>query len=318
MPHQVHDPRRRALVEQIVAFAGDNPPDVLVELRKRLDRVLDAEGRTGLARLMERLASTGSDWTYYARDPLARSIHDVVGEFVLGAESQLEGAEHLEAVRGRPAVFLANHLSYADANAFQVLLDRSGYADIGDRLTVIVGPKVYSDPMRRFSSLCFGTVKIPQSSDRASEEAVMSIKDIARFARNALRAVDERRKAGDVLLVFVEGTRSRTARMQRALAAVARYLQDPTTLLVPIGLSGLEQLFPVGKERVHATKITVRIGSPASAADLAREASKKRQLMMDAIGTAIAALLPPEYRGAYGDAATAYPEAAKIATRIFG
>lgn len=309
---------RAVLVEQLIAFAGDNPPSVVEDLRARLKEVLDEGGRLGIARLMKRLGTTGSDWTYYEKDPLARRIHGVVGNVVLGAESRLEGTEHLQGVRGQPAVFLANHLSYADANVLQVLLDRSGFADVGDRLTVIVGPKVFSDPMRRFSSLCFGTVKMPQSSDRASEEAVMPSKDVARFARDALHVVDERRRAGDILLVFVEGTRSRTAKMQRALAAVARYVEDPSLLLVPIGLAGSERLFPVGEERIHTAKVTVRIGRPGSARALSDGADGKRQLMMDAVGSAIARLLPPEYRGAYADGTPKLAEARTLASAVFG
>lgn len=311
------DPTRIALVEQVVAFAGHLSPDAVAVLREKLDEALDAEGRTGLARLIARLGTTGSDWAYFEKDPLARRIHDIVGDAVLGAATRFEGMEHLDRARGRAAVFFANHLSYADANTLQVLLDRSGYADIGDRLTVIVGPKVYSDPMRRFSSLCFGTVKMPQSSERASGEAVMSIKDTARFARSALRAVDERQKAGDILLVFVEGTRSRTATMQRALAAVARYIQDPAALLVPIGIAGSEKLFPVGDERVHAASVRVRIGPPGGAAELFSKSNGKRQLMMDAVGVAIAGLLPPEYRGVYGDPPTTFPDAATVAGAVF-
>lgn len=308
---------RAVLVDQLIAFAGDNPPDVVEELKHRLTQVLDEDGRAGLARLFKRLGTTGSDWTYYPSDPLARKIHDVVGDVVLGNDSVLEGNEHLEQVRGRPAVFLANHLSYADANVLQVLLDRFGCADVGDRLTVIVGPKVFSDPMRRFSSLCFGSVKMPQSSDRASEEAVMNAKDVARHALDALKVVDERRRAGDILLVFVEGTRSRSARMQRALAAVARYVEDEETLLVPIGICGSERLFPVGEERVHRTKVTVRVGTPGSAEALLRASNRKRQLMMDAIGCAIADLLPAEYRGVYGEEPSTYAEARGLAAAVF-
>jgi 1-acyl-sn-glycerol-3-phosphate acyltransferase len=308
---------RAALTEQIIAFAGDIPPEAVEELRGRLSTVLDDSGRIGLTRLFKRIATTGSEWSYYPSDPLARKIHGIVGDVTLGKDSVLEGKEHLEKVRGRSAVFLANHLSYADANVLQVLLDRSGCSEVGDRLTVIVGPKVFSDPMRRFSSLCFGTVKMPQSSDRASDEAVMNSKDVARFALDALKVVDERRRAGDILLVFVEGTRSRKARMQRALAAVARYVEDSDTLLVPVGVSGSERLFPVGEERVHRTKVTVTVGPPGSAAELIKGADGKRQLMMDAVGCAIAELLPPEYRGAYGDDATQFAEARALGASVF-
>ena len=104
--------------------------------------------------------------------------------------------------------------------------------------------------------------------------------------------------------------------MQRALAAVARYVEGEDTLLVPIGISGSERLFPVGIERVHRTKVTVRVGAPGSAAALLQGTDGKRQLMMDAVGCAIADLLPAEYRGVYGDA-TQFAEARALGASVF-
>ena len=39
-----------------------------------------------------------------------------------------------------------------------------------DRLTVVAGPKVYSSLRRRFSSLCFGTIKTAQSNTISTED----------------------------------------------------------------------------------------------------------------------------------------------------
>ena len=47
----------------------------------------------------------------------------------------------------------------------------SGDAALANRLTAVAGPKVFTSRERRFSSLCFGTIKVPQSSEVASGEA---------------------------------------------------------------------------------------------------------------------------------------------------
>jgi 1-acyl-sn-glycerol-3-phosphate acyltransferase len=308
----------RALVAAILAFIAERPEDEMNALEKRLETLLASEEPGSVVRLLEGLGTTGAEFSYYPPDPLARKIHSVVGDFMLKDENALVGAEHLAGIEKCPVVFLQNHLSYSDANALSVLLDRAGLGSFADRLTVIAGPKVYSDPMRRFSSRCFGTIKTPQSSELASEEAVMSVREVARVARETITLAAARQKAGDALLVFVEGTRSRTGGMQRALPAVTRYLDAPDARLVPVGITGTEQLVPLEDERLHVASVRVKIGRVATAGALAEHAEGNRRLMMDAVGVAIARLLPPEYRGAYADSEPSLDEAREVASRVFG
>ena len=184
-------------------------------------------------------------WGYYPPDPLARRIHHLLADRFLQADSHLAGADHLANALTGPVAIFANHLSYADANVVEVLLRRSGGATLADRLTAVAGPKVFADRQRRFSSLCFGTVKVPQSSGVSSEDAVLSPREVARAARHSIEVACGRLGAGDALLLFGEGTRSRTGAMQPMLPGVARYLDVPGTWALPVGLTGPEALFPV-------------------------------------------------------------------------
>jgi hypothetical protein len=54
---------------------------------------------------------------------------------------------------------VSNHLSYADTDVIEVRLHRAGYAAVANRLTALAGPKAFTNRQRRFSSLCFGTIK---------------------------------------------------------------------------------------------------------------------------------------------------------------
>jgi 1-acyl-sn-glycerol-3-phosphate acyltransferase len=208
-------------------------------------------------------------------------------------------------------LMLANHLSYADANVVEVLLQRGGASALASRLTAIAGPKVFTSRERRFSSLCFGTVKVPQSADVSSGEAQLNPRDVARAARQSIDVALARLAGGDLLLLFGEGTRSRTASMHPMLPAVARYLDLPGTWIVPAGLTGSESLFPVDARTVHAARVSMRIGRPFRADALMASAGGTRRHVMDAIGLAIAALLPPSYRGVYVDPGR-YPEAGQV------
>ena len=287
------------LVGAITAFLHSQPPRSLVLIRRALNQAIDQAGADAMAQLTAQLATTGADWDYYPSNPLARRIHRVLADQLLDSRSTLVGLDNVDRAAHKRVVIFANHLSYSDANLIEVLLQRVGAMALADRLTVVAGPKVYSSLQRRFSSLCFGTIRTPQSSARSSEDAVMNPREVARAARRSIEIANERLRVGDALLVFAEGSRSRTRGMQQMLAAVSRYLDEPDTWVLPMGITGTEELFPIGEDTIHPVPIVVRVGAPMPADALRETIDGNRQLMMDHVGRAIAALLPPDYRGTY-------------------
>ena len=300
-PVRHDEPLRSPIINGITTFLADQDPLTLDDIRRSLAQELDRAAPGAIDGLCERLAQTGQDWQYYARDPLARSIHQILADRLLAPALTHVDLQHLASLQGRPVVMMANHLSYSDANVIEVLLRRAGGQELCDRLTVIAGPKVYSTLRRRFSSLCFGTVKVPQSSGRASDEAVMPTREVARAARQAINTALERLRLGEALLLFPEGTRSRSGQMQRLLTGAARYLDAPGTLVLPVGLTGTEALFPIGERTFRPAPVAVRFGRPVEAARLRARCGGDRRQLVDCVGLAIAALLPAGYRGVYRD-----------------
>ena len=288
------------MVDSIVRFLAHERVADAREVRTCVERAIDESASGAIDALSARLLKAGTDWDYYPPDPLARRIHHALAPHVLRPEPIVEGAQHLDAVRGRPLVIFANHLSYSDANVIEVLLRRVGAGSLADRLTAVAGPKVYSNVTRRFSSLCFGTVKVPQSSGRSSEDAVMHPREVARAARRAIQIAQDRLSLGEALLIFAEGSRSRTAQMQQFLSGTARYLEQPDTWVLPVGITGTEKLFPIDGAALHPVPITMTIGRPVAVAQLRAPAQRDRRVMMDNIGNAVADLLPAQYRGVYG------------------
>ena len=288
---------RDALVEAILAFLGGSDLLAVDAVRAELEREIDEAGVDAVLALKSRLAEEHG-WDFYPRDDLARRIHHLLAGRFLAPGSTIEGLGHLDAVMSAPLVIVANHLSYADANVVEVLLHRAGATDLAARLTAVAGPKVFTSRERRFSSLCFGTIKVPQSADVASEEAVLNPREVARAARRAIDVARHRLAAGDALLLFPEGTRSRAAAMQPMLPAVARYLEFPDTCVVPAALTGSESLFSINGS-LRPARVTVRFGTPIPAAALFERCRHDRRGVMDTIGRTVAAQLPPAYRGVY-------------------
>jgi 1-acyl-sn-glycerol-3-phosphate acyltransferase len=308
---------REPLVDAIAGFLTHMNVSRIAEIRATVGRVIDEAGPEAIEDLRRRLIQAGTEWNYFPKDPLARRVHHVLADWVLREKPVLLGRKNLDVVGRDPVVIFANHLSYSDANAVDVILEQSGYQELSNRLAVVAGPKVYSDIRRRFSSLCFGTIKVPQNSGRATDDAVMRPRELALAARRSIQSARRSLASGEALLIFPEGTRSRSGRMQPFLPGVARYVQGADAWVLPLGIWGTEALFPMGEQALSSAPLTINAGRPIRADALIARAGADRSLMMDSVGFAIAALMPPQYRGAYGEGPIRTRAAQSLGAELF-
>jgi 1-acyl-sn-glycerol-3-phosphate acyltransferase len=109
---------------------------------------------------------------------------------------------------------------------------------------------------------------------------------------------------GHVLMVFPEGTRSADGRLQEAKDGLAMLALRTGARILPLGIAGTQRFWPRGRMWRLGGQITLRAGEPFTLAEALGEGALKdrktaKALATREIMTRIAALLPPEQRGAY-------------------
>jgi len=197
---------------------------------------------------------------------------------------EVEGLENLNSNFERPYLFVCNHLSNSDGLVLNKVLEK-------EEIIFVAGKKLQSNSM---TSLGFKIVRsisiVPNSPDK---EAIKKV----------IGAVKE----GNSILIFPEGTRSRTAKMLEGKKGILLFAKLTNASIVPIGIWGTEKFMPIktdmGKEAFYDADVNIKIGEAfkllkrgADEAKESWEADCLKHIMMS-----IAKLLPKEYRGYYDD-----------------
>jgi 1-acyl-sn-glycerol-3-phosphate acyltransferase len=196
----------------------------------------------------------------------------------LVARVEVHGMENLPVSGGY--IVVANHLGRMDIPLVYDLLDR-------DDVILLVAEKY-----RKYGIVRWLVKKV---------DALW----LERFSADlrALRNTLVRLKAGGVLVIAPEGTRSPTGALLPGKAG-AGYLAAKSGLpLLPVAVTGTEDALVKSQlKRFKRLRITVRIGTLFQAPALeSRNREAALQEITDEIMCRIAALLPEAYRGVYAD-----------------
>ncbi len=120
--------------------------------------------------------------------------------------------------------------------------------------------------------------------------------------REAIVAAEEWLKKGVCVVMFPEGSRSREGRMKPALPGVVFIASRLNVPILPIGITGSDKIRNLKWAFWHHPRITVNIGKPFRLPETTGKLTKEeRYRQLDFMMKKVAALLPPEYRGVYGD-----------------
>jgi 1-acyl-sn-glycerol-3-phosphate acyltransferase len=219
---------------------------------------------------VDRLSSVGNEYRLYRADPLAtaltRSFMRVISE-----GSTLTGLENLRQARLRgPVLLISNHLAYCDTQLKDTLFADSGVDDVASSIVVVAGPKVYETAFRRMASLGLSTLKTAQSSVIAHNDSALSPREVATIAINTVNVAHERMRQGDLVLIYGEGSRSRSRQLQPFIRAVRKYASLPGCHVVPMAISGSQEMMPLNQSKMYATPVSLQIGEPVVVDEIGR------------------------------------------------
>lgn len=143
-----------------------------------------------------------------------------------------------------PAIIAANHRSFIDTPMIMAMSPRP---------VTFLGKAEYMDhPITRRIFPAFGMVPIQRGDAGRSAAALDTAADVLR--------------AGHVVGIYPEGTRSRDGDLHRGHTGVAHLAMMTGAPIIPVGLIGTERIQPVGSRfpRPFIGRVTIRFGEPIS------------------------------------------------------
>jgi len=276
-----------------VCASVDADAPTVARLQRSLAQITDAASLAEIAQMQEAFAQAGGAYEIFGADPLARRItRRHLQDLTDG--STVTGVDRLQAIAGRPQIWLCNHLSYTDTQVLDALLSGLGHA-VADDLLVVAGPKVYTDAYRRIASIGLNTLKTPQSATVASEGPALTPRELATIALETQSLASNWRDQRGPVLLYAEGSRSPDGRLQPFLRGVRRWVRRPAELvIVPVAHHGAEALF-ARDERMRPCPVSLAFGAPFTVQEATR--GGRQGVLTEAWGR-IAGLLPPSRKPA--------------------
>jgi 1-acyl-sn-glycerol-3-phosphate acyltransferase len=185
-----------------------------------------------------------------------------------------------------PVIVASNHVSFADSLVIPIVAPRKVVFLAKQDYFTGRGPK---NALQRAWFTGMGMVPV----DRDDTRSALASLDIA------LGVLEQ----GEAFGIYPEGTRSRDGRLYRGRTGVAHLALTSGAPVVPVGLSGTENLQPLGHRLPRLAHVTVRFGEPISFSSryAGVPPGRARREVTDVIMNAIQKLSGQQFAGVYNE-----------------
>ena len=206
-------------------------------------------------------------WFYYIAKVIVRGLLQLL------THCQVQGRENIP-TQG-PLLIIANHLSLADPPLLGVSLGR--------KVMFMAKKELFRFKVIEYFIDAFGAFPVHRGQ----------------LNRQALRQARQILVEGLALVMFPEGTRSRSGRLRLAFSGPALIAARTGAPVMPVGIIGTEKISGV-TWLLHRPQIMVNIGHPFYLPPVSGRLTKvKLTELTNLMMRHIAELLPLEYRGEY-------------------
>lgn len=198
------------------------------------------------------------------------------------ARLRVEGVEHIPAEG--PAIIAMNHVAWVDVLLAAVRCPRP--------FQYMAKIELFSVPIIGYLITRWGSFPVNRGAGD----------------REALRVAERVLQQGKLLIIFPEGHRTRGGPLLPGQPGAALIAMRTGAPIIAVGISGTHRVFKGLRYGPFAPRVTIRYSEPfyVGTPDGKRSRESLAQAT-DEIMRRIAALLPPEQRGQYGDPPPAVP-----------
>jgi 1-acyl-sn-glycerol-3-phosphate acyltransferase len=184
-----------------------------------------------------------------------------------------------------PVLVASNHLSFIDSIVISLLARRPVSFLAKEEYFTGTGLK---GAISRWFFTGVGAIPVKRGAGQA--------------AQDALDAGLAKLQAGQAFSIYPEGTRSRDGRLYRGKTGVAWLALTSGAPVVPVALTGTQNLQPVGSTRIRRAKITIEFGEPIDLAPFGLASSgRARRHATDSVMNSIRAMSGQEYADQYNE-----------------
>jgi 1-acyl-sn-glycerol-3-phosphate acyltransferase len=156
----------------------------------------------------------------------------------------IEGSENVPATG--PVLLASNHLSFVDSIVIPLSVAHR-------RVRFLAKSDYFETPgiKGRITKTVFGSLGAMPVQRGNARDAMLS-----------LEMMLDRLNEGEACVVYPEGTRSRDGRLYRGRTGVAHLALESKAPIVPVAVSGTQQVQPIGASVPRPHPFTVRFGEP--------------------------------------------------------